>query len=125
MTVNNVPTFEDVVSFLGYPEEFWNYVFPRLKIVDPTVQGNEVFYVTLLKFDSMGRVIDIRVMVPEIIDLKTASINVHELKHAYDIFRKLNQYVDESDPMFETNAIKMEKNFQKKIMKKFNKKNKK
>ena len=75
-----IPTFEDIVAFLNYPEEFWEFVTPRIKRIDPTVSGNEIFYVTLRKFDDEGRITNIRVMVPEIIDMRTARINVHELK---------------------------------------------
>ena len=108
-----IPTFEDIVAFLNYPEEFWEFVTPRIKRIDPTVPGNEIFYVTLRKFDNEGRITNIRVMVPEIIDMRTARINVHELKHAYDMFVRLNQYVGEEDSLFEEEAVKTELEFEK------------
>ena len=116
---NIVPTFEDVVAFLDYPEEFWEYVTPRIRKVDSTIPGNEIFYATLLKFDKKDKNIirDIKVMLPHIIDLKTACINIHELKHAYDMYKKLNQYVDDSDPKYESDAIAMEEKFKVKILK--------
>jgi hypothetical protein len=108
-----IPTFEMVVAFLDYPDDFWEFVTPRIRRVDSTIPGNEIFYATLLKFDKKDKNIirDIKVMVPHIIDLKTACINIHELKHAYDMYIKLNQYVDDNDPTYESTAIEMENKF--------------
>ena len=109
-------TFEDVKLFLNYPNEFWEYVSPKIKKVDSTIPGNEIFYATLLKYDDNNHIKDIIVMVPYIIDIETACINVHELKHAYDMYLKLNKYVDDKDQKYEDDAIELEKQFQKKLM---------
>ena len=108
-------TFEDVKLFLNYPNEFWEYVTPKIKRVDSKIPGNEIFYATLLKFNDNNQIKDIIVMVPYIIDMKTACINVHELKHAYDMYLKINEYIDDSDPKYEEDAIELEKQFQKKL----------
>lgn len=108
-------TFNDIKLFLNYPDEFWDYIDSKIKRVDSTISGNEIFYATLLKFDNIGRVIDMKVMVPYIIDIKTACINVHEFKHAYDMYRLLNKYVDENDSKYEEEAIKLEEKFQNKL----------
>ena len=105
-----IPTFEDIVAFLNYPEEFWEFVTPRIKRIDPTVSGNEIFYVTLRKFDDEGRITNIRVMVPEIIDMRTARINVHELKHAYDLYQLLGQEINNEEE-FENSAREKENEF--------------
>ena len=111
----NKITFEDIKIFLNYPNEFWDYINPKTKKIDSKIPGNEIFYATLLKFDNNGRVIDIMVMVPYIIDVETACINIHEFKHAYDMYKLLNQYVDEKDSAYEEEAIKLEKKFKNKI----------
>ena len=113
-----VPTFEDVVAFLDYPDDFWEFVKPRTRRIDATVPGNEIFFKTLLKFDDNGNIINIRVMVPYIIDLYTACVNVHEFKHAYDMYTRLNTFVDESDRKYEDDAVKTELKFKRMILKK-------
>ena len=49
-----------------------------------------------------------------IIDLNTALITTHELKHAYDSYLRLGQEIDEEHESFEEDAIALEKEFVKK-----------
>lgn len=65
-----------------------------------------------MKFDDKDNLIDIKVFVPYIIDINTAKIYVHELKHAYDLYLKLGTKIDEIEK-FETDAIKLENEFEK------------
>ena len=102
---------EEIINFLGYPQEFWNYLKPRMREVDPWVEENKYFWKTFLRFDENKRLSDMRVCVPGIVNIKTACVNVHEFKHAYDMYNKLGQEVDEEKPEYENDAKKKEKIF--------------
>ena len=108
LTIN----IDNIKEFLSYPQEFWDFVTPKIRRVDPRIKENEILYVTLLKVDDEGILRDIRVMVPEIIDLRTACINVHEFKHAFDLYLKIGTKIDESEPHCEEDASNLEKSFQ-------------
>ena len=55
---------------------------------------------------------DMRIIVPKIINLFTALVNVHEFKHAYDVYSVLGKKVsDEDASLYEKNAIDKEKEF--------------
>lgn len=105
---------EIVKEFLDFPLEFWEYIKKRIIYVDSKIEGNEIFYNTFMKFDNESRLIDIKVMIPYIIDIKTACVNIHELKHAYDLFLELGNIVNINGDEYEKNAIKLEKKFYKK-----------
>lgn len=81
--------FDSVKEYLNYPEEFWNYIFKKTAFID----NNNMFhdYSVLMRFDNEEKLIDMRVYVPRVNSLKTALINIHEFKHAYDLFLKLGQ----------------------------------
>lgn len=109
---------EEIKKFLNYPTEFWKFVKTKITYVDSTKEGNEFFYSTLMKFDTNNNLIDIKVLIPRIIDLKTSLVNIHELKHAYDLYQLLGKEVDENNPIYEESAIKKEQEFKKQYIKK-------
>lgn len=112
----------DIKEFLNLPEEFWNYIKNKIKYIDGNKKENEFFYSTLMKFDENNHLIDIKVLIPYIIDLKTALVNVHELKHVYDLYLLLGKEVNENNPVYEENAIKKEREFEKQyLLRKFGK----
>lgn len=111
--------FKDIVKFLNYPDEFWEYIKPRIRRVEPLDEKNRFFYKTLLKFDKDDNLIDIKVIVPRVVDEHTACVNIHELKHAYDMYLLLNNPVNEKEPKYEEEARQMEKDFKKKVLKRY------
>lgn len=113
-------TPSEIKKFLNYPEDFWKFVKTKITYIDSTKEGNELFYSTLMKFDADERLIDIKVLIPYIIDLKTALVNIHELKHAYDLYQLIGKKVDENNPIYEESAIQKELEFQNQyVLKKF------
>lgn len=105
-----------VISFLDFNDDFWNYIKSRIIYVDSNIKGNELFYNTLMKFDDDNKLIDIKVLIPYIIDLNTALVNVHELKHAYDLYLKLGEFIEDNTTQYEKQAIDKELEFQKKYI---------
>lgn len=119
-SVGLIITLEDIKSFLNYPDAFWQYVEPKINYVDSHLEGHDKFYSTLMRFDANDCLIDIKVIVPYIIDLKTALVNVHEFKHAYDLYNLLGNPVNEHDSIYEQEAREVEKSFVKEyVLRKF------
>ena len=83
---------KDIVKHLNYSTSFWTYILPHTIITE-----NEEFYGVYLRIDEQKIVRNIRVIVPEITNLKTARINIHEFKHAYDMYNLLDIAYIEKD----------------------------
>ena len=106
-----IMNLEDIKKFLSYPDTFWQYVDKKIVYVDSHKEGNDKFYSTLMRFDDNNNLIDIKVIVPYIINLKTALVNVHEFKHAYDLYNLLGNPIDEKNPIYEQSARDIERVF--------------
>lgn len=104
---------DTIKEFLNYPQEFWDYVMPKVRVVDIFESQNEhsMNYEVIMKLDSNNCLTDMRVIVPEIINLTTALINIHEFKHAYDLYNMLGSEVPKNIEYFEKSASKLEDNF--------------
>ena len=116
-------SIENVKEFLGYPQEFWEYIEPKIRIIDPYTIENELFYVTLLGVDDNNKLNEILVVVlPGIVNIETAAINVYELKYAYDMYKRIGQVLEEPKEKYEEEAKKMKQIFCKEyvLKKKFN-----
>lgn len=107
--------FEDIKKFFNYPEEFWEYVIPKVRIIDQNCDKC-IEPQVIMKFDENNNLTDIRVMIPKIVDLKTALINVHEFQHAYDLYLLLGKKVEHDDEYYENKAKEKENEFQKKLI---------
>lgn len=82
---------EDVLKdFFAYPDEFWEYVTPRICQIEEIAEG-KAFYAVYVKTDEENKIKNIKVYVPKIIDLETLLINIHEINHAYLLYKNLNQ----------------------------------
>lgn len=107
-------SLDDVKNFLNYSEHFWTYIKSKIRIINQE-QDKCMVPEVIMKFDDNNCLIDIRVIVPEIVDLKTTLINVHEFQHAYDLYLLLGQPIPYSDEYYEDLAKKKENEFQKKL----------
>lgn len=114
--MNNKLLNTEIKEFLKFPDEFWNYIKNRIIYIDSSISDSEFFYNTLMKFDRENKLIDIKVIVPYAIDLKTTLVNIHEFKHAYDLYLNLGKTID-NEEKYEDSAVEMEKEFVKKYKK--------
>ena len=103
-------TMEDIVSYLGYPADFWNYIASRISIRDSHIEEHKFFYLVNVKCDSQNHIVDMHVGVPAIINLETALVNIHEFKHAYDLYRRIGEVFEEEE-QYEEDAREEEKVF--------------
>ena len=108
-------SIEDIINFLNYPNEFWNYIHDRYYIVDSTSKTEKDFYGVNMKTKD-NILTDIKVFVPYIINLETALVNIHEFKHAYDLYKLLGKKIDIDDSLHEKNAKELELKFKSEYM---------
>lgn len=109
-------TFSDVKQFLGYDDQFWDFVEKKIKFIDGSIEKNKAFYSTLMKFDSSDNLKDIKVIVPYVVDLESALVNVHEFTHAHDLYFMIGKPVVD-EPEYEKRASLEEENFSKNYVK--------
>lgn len=105
-------SLDDVKNFLGYEEEFWNYVQSRILFIDSHLEKDKFFYGVNIKLDVNNCLVDMKILVPNVINLETALVNVHELNHAYCLYKRLGFSNLENDIFYEEVAKKQEKLFQ-------------
>ena len=111
--MNRIITINDVVEYLNYESNFWEFMKKRIKIypyIDDTT-----FYITSYKTDKNNNIIDIKVIIPKVSDMKSASIAIHELRHAHDLYLLLNKKMNKTIEEYEILAKEEEKIFQKKL----------
>lgn len=82
-------TIDDIKNYLNYDETFWNYIKDKIKVfknpyLDYDLKMN--YYGIWYDLDENKELTKLIICIPEIVDLKTAQIALHELKHAHDIY---------------------------------------
>lgn len=106
-------TINDVIEYLNYGTDFWEYIKNKIKVY-PYIEDT-TFYITSYKTDKDNNIIDIKVIIPKVSDMKSASIAIHELKHAHDLYLLLNKKMNKTIEEYEILAKEEEKIFQKSI----------
>lgn len=104
--------FDMIKKYLDYPDDFWDYVIPKVRIVDEYSKMN--YEVIMNIKDNVLK--DIRVIVPEITNLLSALINIHEFKHAYDLYNMLGKEVPLDTDFYEESAKALEDEFKNKYL---------
>lgn len=108
-------TMKEVKEFLNYEESFWQYIKDRTFIIDNNEVEDNSIYGVILKLDN-DYLIDIKILIPKIINLETTLINIHELKHAYDLYKVLETKLTKSDKEYEEYAKNLEQDFKEKYL---------
>ena len=110
--INKNFNLDDIKQFLDYDDNFWNYIKFKTLYIDSNMDNSKYFYGVLTKIIN-NTLIDIQVIVPNIIDLKTLLINIHEYTHAHDLYLCIGKSLA-SDLEYENNARNKELEFIKK-----------
>lgn len=109
-------SFRDIQAFLDYPDEFWDYISDRILYADSYFDEEKDFYGVYIQTDKDECVTNIKVIVPHIINLETALVQVHEFQHAYSLYQILGSKIVMDDNEYEQEARKYEADFQEKYM---------
>lgn len=107
--------YNDIKEFLNYPGEFWNYISNRIIIIDSHQEESEYFYKILMKYED-ERLKEIKLIIPDLININTANIVLYELKCAYYLYNFLGNGIDED--IIYKEISKQDKKFKEYIMKK-------
>lgn len=78
-------------EYFNYSKEFWDYLAPRMTILDEDIDGGKSFFAVYIKTDTENAIYDLKVYVPYITNLETLLINIHEVNHAYMLYQNLNK----------------------------------
>ena len=92
-------TFKQLNTFFAYPATFWDYVAKRVTLVDSKTVEDNSFYSVLMKLDDNDKLIDMKIIIPYMINIETILINVHELKHAYDLYLLLGKQISDEEKL--------------------------
>lgn len=102
----------DIKDFLGYSDDFWEYITDKTKTIEKPYDNYDIkmsFYGIWYEIEN-NSIKKLKICIPEVIDLKTAQIALHEIKHAHDIYT--NNF-DLSIEEYEKSAREEEKKFEK------------
>lgn len=85
--VSLLATMKSIQDFLKLPYEFWVFIQSKIKIAELSSPiASQTSYVHPV-FNNDNLICDIHILLPEIIDLNTAIINIKLLAKAYDIYK--------------------------------------
>lgn len=91
-----------------YTKEFEQYIIKKVKIIDKPIEEDWYGCFPILKNDVL---VDVRLLIPIIKDIKTLLVNIHEYQHAMDLYNELGKtYFDKVEEK-EDRAKKLEKKF--------------
>ena len=107
---------EEIENYLGYPKEFWDYIDVRTIIIDSHIPEENDFCGINLKIDK-DILVDIKVFVPDIVNLETALINIYYFNNAYDLYCRLGQKVDVNEENYRVMGQKKVEEFKTKYLK--------
>lgn len=89
--------FNFIKNYLNYPEVFWNFIDNKMLLIDSHNEESSDFYKLLMKFDDDNNLQDIKVIVPCIINVQTARINIHEIECAYELYKLFGKKIEEKN----------------------------
>ena len=82
-------TINDVKNYLNYGNDFWNYIKDKTKVIKNPYSNYDLkmnYYDIWYDFNEDKEITKLIICIPEIVDLKTAQIAIHEFRLAYDIY---------------------------------------
>lgn len=82
---------DDIKSFLGFEEEFWEFIKYKVKVInfDDSIEESMVYATPLC--DDGGNVADILIMVPKVVDLESSLLAIKIYTKAYRIYKALGK----------------------------------
>ena len=104
---------KDIKDYLNYEEDFWNYIKDKIKIIKNPYVDYDLkmhYYGVWYDYNQDKELTKLIICIPDIVDLKTSLIAIHEFRHAHDIY--IGTSLDDSK--LEEIATLEEKNYLKK-----------
>lgn len=109
-------TINDVKIYLNYGNDFWNYIKDKTKVIKNPYSNYDLkmdYYGIWYDFNKNKELTKLIICIPEIVDLKTAQIVIHEFRHAHDIYSGnikedyiLEEFAKQEENKFKNNYLK-------------------
>ena len=109
-------TIEDIKKYLGYDDDFWSYIKNKIKFIKKPYLDYDLkmhYYGVWYEFNERKELTKLIICIPEIVDLKTAQIAIHEFRHAHDIYTSkiqedsiLEDIAKQEEDKFKTDYLK-------------------
>lgn len=104
---------DSLKDFLGFEEEFWNFIKDKTKKVDTSLEIMEKMTYAIPVCDSEGLVVSLQVMLPVVTNLASALLAIKLYKKAYEIYKNIGKkYSLES----EDSSISLQEEYRKKYL---------
>lgn len=84
-------------EYFQFPEEFWNYIENKTIILDEGIEDGEDFIGVYHRLDKNDILLDIKLYLPRITDMKTLLMNVQLINHAYLLYIQKRIQMKEMD----------------------------
>ena len=118
MVIGLTETISDVKAVLPYEEEFWEYIKPKLRVLQTNGEGARHECGFRLVYDENNKLHDIPIIaVPKVVDYETAMEAIRIYKRAHYLYSCLGKDMSEIQ---ETNANEEQMQYRKNIEKKAN-----
>lgn len=86
---------ESLKGFLGFEEEFWNFIKDKTKKVDTSIEIMEKMVYAIPIQDENGFVVSLQLMLPKVTNLESALLAIKVYKKAYEIYKALGMNLDD------------------------------
>lgn len=84
---------DDLKEFLGYEDDFWQYLRNRIKLIDKSTDIIEK--VGVKPITDNGIIVDIDILVPKIIDLNSAITTLDIYEKAHNLYKLLGSCIED------------------------------
>lgn len=83
-------------DYFKYPQEFWSYMQNRTIVLNDGIDDYD-FIGVYPKLDKDNHILAIKMYIPQIIDLQTMLVTIHEYNHAYMLYFQLGEKMQNYD----------------------------
>lgn len=98
--IGNTISKKDIIKFLQLPRKFIKFMEKdpfRVYQLEHDNENHPPFYGVNYKTDDQGTLLDIKLIIPIIVDLETALINISEYQKAYELYQRLGQKLEDDN----------------------------
>lgn len=109
-------SMKDIEAFLNLPKEFIDYVDKKLITFNYYFDENALVFSGVYPKVVDGLLIDFRVVVPEVVDDKTAAVNINLYSQAFSVYQSLGKEYTLDEELVKQEASEKEKQFIKSVI---------
>ncbi len=85
---------EDLKSFLGFEDDFWEFIKDKTKKVDTSVDIMDKMVYAIPICNHEGLIVSLQLMLPKVYNLESALIAIRVYKKAYEIYKLIGKKLE-------------------------------